>query len=80
MFEWYQKRYEMVESLSMKVSWQLKRQYVGRSTKKSLYLGEQALIFKGSMHNAFGYLVTTIAARQVLTGTYSYPEDFDQAV
>ena len=46
---------------------------------KRFYLGEQAPICKGSMRDAFGYLATTIAARQVLAGTYSYPEDFDQA-
>ena len=46
---------------------------------KRFYLGEQAPICKGSIREAFGYLATTIAARQVLARTYSYPEDFDQA-
>jgi hypothetical protein len=46
---------------------------------KQFYLAEQAPICKGSMHEAFGYLATTIAARQVLAGTYTYPEGFDQA-
>ena len=43
------------------------------------YLGEQAPICKGQMRNAFGYLATTIAARQVLARTYTYPAEFDQA-
>ena len=43
------------------------------------YLAEQAPICKGSMREAFGYLATTITARQVLAGTYSYPEGFEQA-
>ena len=43
------------------------------------YLGEQAPICKGQMRNAFGYLATTIAARQVLAGTYTYPAEFDTA-
>ena len=51
----------------------------GEIHNKRFYLGEQAPICKGSMRDAFGYLATTIAARQVLAGTYSYPEEFDQA-
>ena len=51
----------------------------GEIHNKQFYLGEQAPICKGSMRDAFGYLATTIAARQVLAGTYSYPEGFDQA-
>ena len=43
------------------------------------YLAEQAPICKGQMRNAFGYLATTIAARQVLAGTYNYPGWFDPA-
>ena len=31
------------------------------------------------MREAFVYLATTIATRQVLAGTYTYPPDFDQA-
>jgi len=31
------------------------------------------------MREAFGYLATTIAARQVLAGTYQFPPDFDEA-
>ena len=46
---------------------------------KQFYLAEQAPICKGSLREAFGYLATTITARQVLAGTYSYPEGFDQA-
>ena len=46
---------------------------------KRFYLAEQLPICKGSMREAFGYLATTIAAQQVLAGTYSYPEGFEQA-
>jgi hypothetical protein len=46
---------------------------------KRFYLAEQAPICKGSMREAFGYLASTIAARQVLAGTYSYSEGFNQA-
>lgn len=42
------------------------------------HLAEQAPICKGAMKEAFGYLATTIAARQILAGTYSYPPHFDQ--
>ncbi|MEJ2137350.1 MAG: hypothetical protein P8X86_19155, partial [Desulfofustis sp.] len=43
------------------------------------HIAEQAPICKGAMREAFGYLATTIAARQVLAGTYRYPPHFDQA-
>ena len=69
----------MVELQTSRISWQLRRQYGGGVHKKCFYLAEQALICKGSMHDVFGYLATTIAVRQVLAGTYSYPADFDQA-
>ena len=38
---------------------------------KCFHLAEQAPICKGPMREAFGYLATTIAARQVLAGTYT---------
>ena len=47
--------------------------------KSRFYLGEQAPICQGEMRQAFGYLATSIAARQVLAGTYQYPPDFDEA-
>ena len=46
---------------------------------KRFHLAEQAPICQGTMREQFGYLATTIAARQVLAGTYKYPPDFDQA-
>ena len=46
---------------------------------KRFYLAKQVPICKGSMQEAFRYLATTIAAQQVLAGTYSYPEGFEQA-
>ena len=46
---------------------------------KRFYLAEQAPICQGPMREAFGYLATTIAARQVLEGSYNYPADFDEA-
>ena len=47
--------------------------------QKRFYLAEQAPICKGEMRDAFGYLATTIVARQVLEGSYNYPEWFDEA-
>ena len=47
--------------------------------RKRFYLAEQAPICKGDMRTAFGYLATTVAARQVLEGSYRYPEGFDAA-
>ena len=47
--------------------------------RQRFYLAEQAPICKGEMREAFGYLATTIAAKQVLAGTYDYPADFDEA-
>ncbi len=46
---------------------------------KQFYLAEQAPIYQGPMREAFGYLATTIAARQVLEDSYAYPDDFDEA-
>ena len=46
---------------------------------KRLYLAEKASICKGSICDVFGYLATMIVTQQVLPGTYSYPEDFNQA-
>ena len=46
---------------------------------KCVYLSEKALICKGKMRDTFSYLATTIAAYQVLEGTYTYPEGFDKA-
>ena len=46
---------------------------------KRFYLAEQAPICQGPMREAFGYLATTIAARQVLEDLYDYPADFDEA-
>ena len=43
------------------------------------HIAEQAPIYKGQMKETFGYVETTIAAKQVLAGTYDYPSDFDQA-
>ena len=40
------------------------------------YLGEQDSICQGHMRDAIGYLATTIAAGQVLAGTYTYPAWF----
>ena len=64
-------------------------EYIGQSAveqaiwngihNKRFYLAEQAPICQGPMREAFGYLATTIAAKQVLAGTYNYPPDFDQA-
>ena len=51
----------------------------GEIHNKRFYLEEQAPICKGSMRDVFGYLATALPARQVLAGTYSCPEDFDQA-
>jgi len=45
---------------------------------KRFYLAEQAPICKGPMREAFGYLATTIAARQVLEDSYNNPEWFDE--
>ena len=47
--------------------------------KQRFFLAEQAPICQGQMREAFGYLATTIAARQVLEGSYNYPEWFDEA-
>ncbi len=54
-------------------------EYIGQSAveqaiwngihNKRFYLEEQAPICQGPMREAFGYLVTTIAAQQVLAGT-----------
>ncbi len=46
---------------------------------KRFYLAEQAPICQGPMSEAFGYLATTIAARQVLEDSYAYPGNFDEA-
>ncbi len=46
---------------------------------KHFHIAEQAPICQGPMRAAFGYLATTIAACQVLAGTYNYPPEFDQA-
>ncbi len=35
-------------------------------------------ICQGTMREAFGYLTTTIAARQVLEDLYAYPDNFDE--
>ena len=46
---------------------------------KRFYTAEQAPICKGPMQEIFGYLATTITVRQVLEGSYDYPEWFGQA-
>ena len=47
--------------------------------KQRFFLAEQAPICQGQMREAFGYLATTIAARQVLEDSYNNPEWFDEA-
>ena len=57
----------------------IERAIWGGIHNQRFYLGEQAPICKGMMRDAFGYLETTITARQVLEGTYNYPNWFDEA-
>ena len=45
---------------------------------KHFHLAEHAPICQGPMQDAFGYLATTVSARQVLAGAYAYLLDFDQ--
>ena len=46
---------------------------------KRFYTAEQAPICNGPTQEAFDYLATTIAASQLLDGSYDYPECFNQA-
>ena len=57
----------------------MEREIFDRIHNKRFYTAEQAPIYKGPMREAFGYLATNIAARQVLEGSYDYPEWFDPA-
>ena len=43
------------------------------------YLAEQAPICQDRLRGEFGYQADTLAARQVLKGTYVYSENFDQS-
>ena len=45
---------------------------------RRFYSAEQAPICQGSLRGDFGYMADTLIARQVLNGTYHYPEDFHQ--
>ena len=57
----------------------VERAIFDRIHNKRFYTAEQAPLCKGPMREACGYLATTIAARQVLEGSYDYPEWFDPA-
>ena len=48
----------------------VKRPIFDRIYNKRFYAAEQSPIWKGPMQEAFGYLATTIAARQVPEGSY----------
>lgn len=43
------------------------------------HLAEEASICQGKLRGEFGYNADTLAARQVLAGTYQFEDDFDQA-
>ncbi len=47
--------------------------------RKRFYLAEAAPACNGWLRGLFGYNATTIMAARILTGTYNFPEDFDQA-
>ena len=46
---------------------------------EQFYLAEQAPICQDRLRGEFGYQADTLAARQVLEGTYVYSEDFDES-
>eukprot|EP00956_Cyclotella_meneghiniana_P029293 scaffold70426_cov59-Cyclotella_meneghiniana.AAC.4 len=43
------------------------------------HLAEEAPICNGKLRGEFGYSATSIAAREVLNGSYQFEEDFDEA-
>ena len=47
--------------------------------RKHFYLAEAAPACNGQLRGMFGYNATTATAQQILEGSYTYPEDFDQA-
>jgi hypothetical protein len=47
--------------------------------RKRFFLAENAPICSGNLRGLFGYNAVTKMARGILTGTYIYPSDFDQA-
>ena len=64
-------------------------EYVGQSVleqsiwsgihHKRFHIAAHTPVCKGKTRETFGYLGTTLSARQVLAGAYTYPLDFDQA-
>ena len=47
--------------------------------KKRFYLAEDAPICSGTLRGSFGYNAVTKTARDILSGSYVFPPDFDQA-
>jgi hypothetical protein len=65
--------------VSREGKWAVEQAIFNGIHKQRFYPAEQAPIYKGNMRDAFGYLATTIAAKQVLAGTYWYPSWCDDA-
>jgi hypothetical protein len=47
--------------------------------RKRLFLAEAAPACNGLLRGLFGYNAVMVTAQRILNGTYSYPEEFNQA-